>query len=95
MAELLGDDRAVGGAHVVEQGDGDGLALQAGQGDGPAELVDEVESPVPGNFRPEGGPLTAWVRMASALGLMAATAMGAAPTRVIPMAPRAAIDRKA
>ncbi len=51
LAELLGDDRAVGGAHVVEQGDGDGFAFQAGQGDGLAELVDEPKARCRGIFR--------------------------------------------
>ncbi len=41
--ELLGDDRAVRGAHRVQEGEGDGLAVQAGQGDGLAVLVDEIE----------------------------------------------------
>ena len=42
-AELLGDDRAVRGAHVVEEGERDRLAAQAGQRDRLAVLVDQRE----------------------------------------------------
>ena len=94
-AELLGDDRAVRRAHRVEERQGDRLASQSGQRDGLAVLVDEVEGGARECRWRSGVPSIACGRIGSALGLVAATAMGTAPTRAIPTAPRAAIERKA
>ena len=44
LAEFLGDERAVRGAHGVEEGQRDDVAAEAGQADRAAVLVDEVEA---------------------------------------------------